>query len=87
MSNNIPKLGDLVSDKVTGFKGIVISYSKHLAGCDRLYVEPRVSDDGKFTEGRWFDIDLLDVEDAGVVKPITYTRKAPGAFDLPDPRT
>lgn len=61
-------LGDRVKDKVTGFKGIVVSMSRHLYGCDRIGIQPEVGADGKVPECGWFDIDAAELIEAGVVK-------------------
>ena len=42
MTNRTPTVGDRVRCKVSGFEGIVSAHAKHLAGCDRLYVTPKV---------------------------------------------
>ena len=89
MSNSKPQLGDRVKDKVTGFTGIIVSHAKHLAGCDRMYLEPAVGEDNKTPDGRWVDIDMLDIVEAGAVKPVDYNTQPttpPGGFDLPRSR-
>lgn len=62
------KLGDKVKDKVTGFKGIVVSISKHLYGCDRVGVQPEIGKDGKVPDAGWFDIDSIELVKSAVVK-------------------
>ena len=86
MSNRLPALGDRVKDKVNGFTGIATTQSKHLSGCDRMWVIPPVGADGKIVEGCWVDIDMLEIVEASVIEPVTYTRAAPGGVDLPAPR-
>ena len=86
MSNRDPGLGDEVRHKVTGFTGIITSHSKHLAGCDRFWVEPKVGADGKAIDGQWADIDLVEIVRPNAVEPVKYTRAAPGGIDLPAPR-
>lgn len=86
MSNRLPDLGDKVRCKITGFEGLVTSYARHIAGCDRLWIEPKVGADGKRGDGFWLDIDLAEMVEAGVVEPIVYNRRAPGGIDLPPPR-
>ena len=39
-------LGDRVKDTVTGAEGIVVSYSKHLTGCDTITLELGLNDQG-----------------------------------------
>lgn len=86
MTNRDPALGDEVRHKVTGFVGIITSHSKHLAGCDRFWVEPKVNSEGKAMEGQWVDIDLTEIMRPAVIEPVKYTRTAPGGFDLPPSR-
>lgn len=84
--NRLPALGDLVRDKVSGFEGIAVAHSKHLTGCDRIWVIPKVGDDRKPVEGAWFDIDMLLIVQPIVIEPVVYNRAAPGGADLPAPR-
>jgi heat shock protein HspQ len=86
MTNREPALGDEVRHKVTGFTGIVTTHAKHIAGCDRLWVEPKVGDDGKARDGQWADIDMLTIVTPEAVSVVTYTRRAPGGVDLPPSR-
>jgi len=86
MSNRLPCIGDEVRHKVTGFTGIATSHAKHISGCDTLFVEPKVDTDGKHRDGRWADIDLLEIVTPAVVEPIVYQGRAPGGVDLPAPR-
>jgi len=75
-----------VRQKVTGFTGIVTSHSKHLSGCDRLWIEPPVDDNGKLRDGQWADIDMVEIVSASVIAPVVYVRQAPGGVDLPPSR-
>lgn len=86
MSNRLPGLGDEVRHKVTGFLGIVTTHAKHLSGCDRLWVQPKVDASGKEIEGQWADIDMVEIVRPDVIAPITYHRAAPGGVDLPKSR-
>jgi hypothetical protein len=54
-------LGMKVSDKVTGFKGVVTSVSFDLYGCIQAIVTPEVSKEGKQEDSRWFDVQRLTV--------------------------
>lgn len=58
------KLGDVVTDKFTGFTGIATSRTEYLYGCVRVYVEPTELKDGKPLEGAHFDEQRLDPESA-----------------------
>ncbi len=86
MQNREPALGDKVKHKITGFVGIVTTHAKHLSGCDRLWVEPTVGEDGKTRDGQWADIDMVEIVEASVIEPVKYTRAAPGGVDLPASR-
>lgn len=68
MSQQPVRLGDEVKDVVTGLRGVVISTSQSLYGCDRLYVQPSIGKDGKVPDGFWIDIEAAIVMKAGKVK-------------------
>lgn len=61
MSNRLPELGDRVRDKISGFEGVITTHAKHLTGCDRMWVAPKVDRDGKMIDGMWVDIDMLQI--------------------------
>jgi len=48
-------LGDKVQDTITGFKGIAVSRTTWISGCDRIGVQPVVDKDGKMPESQTFD--------------------------------
>lgn len=85
-SNRLAGLGDRVRCKITGFTGIVSSHARHLAACDRLWVDPPVGDDNKPGEGRWMDIDMVEIVEANAVDVVKYDRVVPGGVNLPNPR-
>jgi len=49
------ELGTEYKSNISGFKGINVSNAVHLNGCDRCYLQPKVSKDGKLPDGAWFD--------------------------------
>ena len=56
------KLGDKVKDQVTGFTGIVVSYTKWLSGCDTVGVQPdKVGKDGLPIQSVNIDITQVDL--------------------------
>lgn len=63
------ELGEVLKDKVTGFKGVVRSRADYLTGCNRYALQPRqLKDDGKPREWTWFDEDeLVSTKDKTVV--------------------
>lgn len=64
IQQHIDKLGRKAKDKVTGFKGVVSSVSFDLYGCIQAVVTPPATKDGKCEDGRWFDIQRLEIEDS-----------------------
>ena len=75
------KLGMKVKDKITGFTGIVVSYSKHMNGCDRAWIQPPVDKDGKNIDGAWFDVVTLEVINEKLCqKTPKETSYKPGGF-------
>jgi hypothetical protein len=55
------KLGDLVKDKLTEFKGTAIARAEYLYGCVWVCVVPRGLHDDKPIEDAWFDEARLEV--------------------------
>jgi hypothetical protein len=53
------RLGDRARDPVTGFEGIVTTHSRHITGCDTVWLTGPVGDDGKRRE---LCVDVLRVE-------------------------
>lgn len=64
-SQMVHKLGSKAKDKVTGLEGILVSRVEHLTGCDRYCLAP-ASKDGKPGDESWFDVDRIEVIDAGL---------------------
>lgn len=47
--------GDEVIDTVSGFKGIVISDTVYLQGCNRVGVQPKIKKNGELPKSHAFD--------------------------------
>ena len=62
------ELGDEVKDKVSGFKGVVVSEHIYLNGCTRFSVLPKVGKDGSYKESEAFDEPQLKVVTKGKFK-------------------
>lgn len=60
------ELGIMVNQKTTGFKGILISRSENLYGCNRYYVQPKAGDDMKIPDAYWCDEEDLEKISEGV---------------------
>jgi hypothetical protein len=80
--NNRVELGDRVRDRVTGFEGIAVCRVKWLFGCERIGIQPPVGDKGEYRGEAHFDVDSLDVVEAGVcaVSPLGF-QPPPGGPD------
>lgn len=76
------ELGEEVQDIVTGFKGVVMSRSEFLTGCDRFGVLSRkLTSDGKEHDHQWYDGSRLKATGAKKVvlaEPKKGADKKPG---------
>lgn len=60
MHINTPvELGDVAKDRITGFKGVVISITKWMNGCVRLQLQPQELREGKPIETQSFDVEQI----------------------------
>lgn len=62
------RLGDEAVDTVSGFKGIAISSTRYLQGCERVGLQPKVKKDGILQEPSYFDEPQLKVTKRNGVK-------------------
>jgi hypothetical protein len=62
MREHTDLLGRKAVDKVTGFSGVVSSVSYDLYGCVQVVLTPPVNKDGKIEDGRWLDINRLEID-------------------------
>lgn len=72
-----PELGDEVEDMISGIKGIVVIYQKHLTGCDRVTIQPKVGADGKQPDWYSFDITVARILKRQAVVPKTAEELKP----------
>lgn len=79
------KLGDMVQDTVTGFRGIAVARYEFLHGCTRIAVIPKWKNGEKAPESATFDEPQLKVLKAGVA-PIGARDTGGPAPHLPQPR-
>ncbi len=61
-------IGSEVKDRITGFSGVVTGRAEYITGCTQCLVVPRLSADGNYREGQWFDEQRLDPISAVVHK-------------------
>ena len=60
MSNFKFDLGDVVKDKITGFKGVIMCQSRYLTGCNRYALQSQqLNNEGKPVDWQYFDEDNL----------------------------
>lgn len=75
------KPGDLVQDKITGFKGIAVVRSEWLNGCIRIQVQPQVLHEGKPVDAQPFDQEQLELLKARA----HFSEALPTGGDRPNP--
>lgn len=61
--------GDIVADRITGFRGVVVARTEWLNGCVRVTVQPQELREGKPIESQGFDVEQMEVVGARVVLP------------------
>ena len=64
------KLGDVATDTLTGFTGIVISRIEYLTGCIQWKLQPQGLKEGKIVEGEWLDEVRLKVINPSAGGPV-----------------
>ena len=78
-------LGSRVTDKITGFTGVVIGYCSYITGCNQALVNPAILDkDGKMLDSMWLDEQRLAVD--RTVQLITLDNDNTPGFDKPAPK-
>lgn len=81
------ELGQEVEDRVTGFKGIAVSMTAYLQGCNRVGVAPPTVKDGDLRDVESFDEpDLIVIGDgilpSSATEPPGGPRFTPSAKEL-----
>lgn len=84
MKHHLELLGFNVSDKVTGFKGVVSSISFDLYGCVQANVTPGLDKEGKLLGGYWFDTNRLKKMGNKPVMKVPTFELIPGGQILPE---
>jgi hypothetical protein len=69
------KLGNTVTDNITGFQGVAVSRTEYLHGCARVAVQPTNLHDGKPVDPQFFD--ELQLKE-NVVLPTDKDKGGPG---------
>lgn len=78
------ELGSTVTDKITGFTGIVTGRVEYISGCNQLLVTSRVGSDGAVKDPQWLDEQRCEV-DTSKPKLVLNNQDNPG-FDRPAPK-
>jgi len=60
----VKHLGTTATDRITGFKGVLVGFCAYMTGCAQYLVQPRMGADGKIEESRWFDEQRLVIDEA-----------------------
>jgi hypothetical protein len=60
MDTNL-KLGDLARDKISGFEGVITTWTNWLNGCVRVGLTPKKLHDGKPIDSCVFDIEQVEL--------------------------
>lgn len=55
------QLGDEVKHKFTGVRGIAVSRTNYMSGCNRIAIQPRVKKDGSLGESYAFDEPEIEI--------------------------
>ena len=85
MQHHMKWLGLRVTDKVTGFVGVVESISFDLYGCVQAVVKGAINDKNEVADGRWFDVTRLQIVSVTPVMAVPTFEKfhAPGPASKP----
>ena len=67
IQQHLDKLGRRVTDRVTGFQGVVTSISFDLYGCVQAIITPPASSTTEQEKCRWMDLARLEVEEGDPV--------------------
>lgn len=79
---NSELLGHEVTDRVSGFTGVVTGYVQYISGCNQVLVIPKVGKDAAFKGGEWFDVQRVK-KVAGSKAIVLDNTKTPGADKAP----
>ncbi len=78
MAKSELELGDVVKDKVTGFKGIVVGITNWLYGCARAIVQPEgLTKEGKVYDNQSFDVPQLEIVKKAKIQPASQDTGGP----------
>ena len=76
-------LGATITDRITGFTGVVTGRVEYLTGCNQLLVVPKVKADGSSVDAQWFDEQRAIVDDS--IAPVVLDNGRTPGCDVPAP--
>jgi hypothetical protein len=68
--SEIVELGDIGEDMITGYRGVCVTFSKHITGCDRITLQAPTDKDGKIPDAYGFDVTTVKLVKKNAVTPI-----------------
>ena len=77
------KLGVTVTDKITGFKGLVTGLVSYITGCDQALVTPKGEKPHEYPTGQWIDVQRLDFNPEE--QPLTLDNSQSNGPDIAPP--
>lgn len=87
MSTESFELGDILRDRITGFKGVAVAKTEFMFACRRWCLQPDKLHDGKPIDDRWFDEPQLEFVKKSEMSPILRDRESradkPGGPGIP----
>lgn len=76
-------LGKKASDKITGFKGVIVGFCQYLTGCSQFLVQPLCTSPDNLPEARWFDEGRLEISNEEQIKMEDVAAEDPGCDFAP----
>jgi len=78
------ELGEVLKDRITGFKGVAMARTQYFTECDHYGLCPQKLENGKPSDWEWFDDTRLD-RVTGSKKIVLGDRKKPSSGKFPAP--
>lgn len=73
------KLGDLARDVITGFEGIATTHSRHLTGCDTVWLTGKPRGDEQNSPQRSIDVMALEIVESNPMGIQALPKDVPAA--------
>lgn len=79
--------GYWAKDLITGFQGIITGGAAYMTGCDQVCITPIAKEDNSVQDGRWFDINRIQIVGEKPYVTIDATFEQGGPSPAEQPRT